>query len=214
MNQVVQLPSDPSAAGGKVSETELQILQIDQDLRSEVAKELREIQAKVAELRERRIAAEDQLRKTDLRAPQGGIVHQLQVHVKGEVLPAGEPVMMIVPNQDALAVEVRVAPTDIDQVSIGQDTRMRFSAFNQRSTPELSGSIAYVSAATSTDPSTGQIFYLADIAVSPTELARLGNHKLLPGMPVDVFISTQERTAMSFFMKPLTDQFSRAFGEE
>lgn len=209
-----RLVSSLAAAGGKVSETELQILQIDQDLRSEVAKELREIQAKVAELRERRIAAEDQLRKTDLRAPQGGIVHQLQVHVKGEVLPAGEPVMMIVPNQDALAVEVRVAPTDIDQVHVGQASTLRFPSFNARTTPEISATVYRVSADSETDKRTGASFFSVRIALEQNELDKLGTTKLVPGMPVEAFIQTEQRSMLSYLLKPVSDQMARAFREK
>ena len=209
-----RLVSALASSSGKVSEIELQILQIDQDLRSEVAKELREIQARFSELRERRIAAEDQLRKTDLRAPQSGIVHQLQVHVKGEVLPPNEPVMMIVPNQDALAVDVRVAPTDIDQVHVGQASTLRFPSFNARTTPEIDAMVHRVSADAETDKRTGVSFFNVRIALAQSEIDKLGRAKLVPGMPVEAFIQTEQRSMLSYLLKPVTDQMSRAFREK
>ncbi len=142
-------------AKGRISETELQIIQIDQDLRSEVSKEVREVQAKEAELVERRIAAEDQLKRIDIRAPQDGVVHQLAVHTVGGVVAPGDPLMLVVPESDDLSVEVKVSPQDIDQVRLGQNTVLRLSAFNQRTTPELKGSVNLVAADLVTDQRSG-----------------------------------------------------------
>ena len=122
--------------GGKISETELQILQIDRDLSSEVAKETREIDAKIGEFVERKMTAEDQLKRIDIRAPQDGTVFQSTVHTVGGVITAGEPIMLIVPEADNLAVEAKVNPQDIDQLQLGQSALLRFSAFNQRTTPK------------------------------------------------------------------------------
>src|SRR5215213_2384005 len=134
------LISTIAQAKAKISETELQILQIDQDLRTEVGKDLAEIRAKTSELVEKKVAAEDLLKRVDIRAPQDGMVHQLAVHTVGGVItPQGEPIMLIVPEADALTVESKVAPQDIDQLHLGQKAVLRFSAFNQRTTPELTG---------------------------------------------------------------------------
>ena len=199
---------------GKITETELQILQIDQDLRTEVGKELAEIRGKVSELVEKRVAAEDQLKRIDIRAPQDGTVHQLSVHTVGGVItPNGEPLMLIVPKADALTVEARIAPQEIDRVHVGQRAVLRFSAFNQRTTPELNGAVSVVSADISTDPKTGASFYTVRIAISGAELARLGGLKLVPGMPVESFIQTEQRTVLSYLTKPLTDQALKAFRE-
>src|SRR5262249_51214234 len=126
---------------GRISETELAIIQIDQDMRSEVAGELREIDAKAAELRERQVAAQLSLKQIDIRAPQSGRVHQLAVHTIGGVIAPGEAIMQIVPTLDSLVVEARVAPQDIDQVRVGQPTTLRLSAFNQQNTPEIEGEV-------------------------------------------------------------------------
>lgn len=199
---------------GKVSEIELQILQIDQDLRSEVAGELREAQGKIAELTERKVAAEDQLQRIDIKSPQDGIVHQLMAHTIGGVIQASEPVMLIVPVGDDLTVEARVAPQDIDQVTTGQKALLRLSAFNQRTTPELNGVLSTISADLTVDQKTGLGFYTARVRLPKEEVARLKGLSLTPGMPAEVFLPTHERTILSYLVKPLSDQMERAFREE
>jgi HlyD family secretion protein len=200
---------------GKITETELQILQIDQDLRTEVGKELAEVRGKLAELGEKRVAAEDQLKRVDIRAPQDGVVHQLAVHTVGGVItPNGEPLMLIVPEADALTVEAKIAPQDIDQVRLGQRAVLRFSAFNQRTTPEINGEVSLVSADITQEAKSGASFYTVRIAPPSSELARLDGLKLVPGMPVESFIQTGERTVISYLTKPLADQITRAWREK
>lgn len=209
-----QLLSAMAQAKGKISETELQILQIDQDLRSEVAKELREMEAKRSELTERRVAAEDQLKRVDVRAPQTGVVHQLAVHTVGGVVSPGDVMMQIVPEADKLAIEVRVAPDAIDQLSIGQPALLRFSAFSQRTTPEITGSVSRIAADLTTDDTRGPSYYTVRISADEDEMSKLGGVQLVAGMPVEAFIRTGERTALSYLLKPISDQVSRAFREE
>lgn len=201
-------------ARGKVTETNLQILQIDQDLRSEVSKELAEIRAKTSELIEKRVTAEDLLKRIDIRAPQDGRVHQLAVHTVGGVVGAGEAMMLIVPGGDVLTVEARIAPHSIDQVRLGQTAVLRFSTFNQRTTPEIDGRVELVSADISPDQKTGASFYTVRIALPDHEIAKLRGHKLVPGMPVEAFIQTGARTAMSYLIKPISDQLMRAWREQ
>jgi HlyD family secretion protein len=208
-----QLIAAAARAKGRISETELQIIQLDQDLKAEVSKEMREIQAKEAELIERRVAAEDQLKRIDIRAPQAGVVHQLAVHTVGGVVTAGEPIMLIVPSGDTLVIEAKIAPQDIDQVRQGLPAFVRFPAFNQRTTPELSGVVSRVSADLMREPQTDRAYYVARIALPDAEMERLGELKLVPGMPVEAYIRTGERTALSYLVKPLTDQIARAFKE-
>jgi HlyD family secretion protein len=196
---------------GKISEIELQILQIDQDLSSEVAKELRELDGRLGEFIERKVAAEDQLKRVDIRAPQDGVVHQLAVHTFGEVVTPGNPVMLIVPDADVLSVEARVPPQDIDQLHLGQPAGLRFSGLNQRTTPEINGVVGRISADVSQDQRSGQSYYTVRINIDTHEAARLGNVKLIPGMPVESFMKTHDRTVLSYFAKPLHDQVSRAF---
>jgi HlyD family secretion protein len=208
-----QLSGMIAQAKGKIAEIELQILQIDQDLRTEVGKDLIETRSKLSELSERKTAAVDQLNRIDIRAPQSGRVHQLSVHTVGGVITPGEQIMLIVPDADALAVEVKIAPRDIDQVYVGQTSTMRFAAFNQKTTPEIDGEIGVVSADLTQEQRTGASYYTARILLKAEGLAKLGSAKLVPGMPVDVFIKTPGRTALSYLIKPLQDQAERAFKE-
>ena len=208
-----QLSASIAASRGKIAEIELQILQIDEDLASEVAVEMRQIDGKIDELEERQVAEEDQLKRIDIRAPQDGYVHELAVHTVGGVVAPGDVLMQIVPNDDLLAVEARVRPQDIDQMSIDQDAALRFSAFSQRTTPEIRGQVSRISADISTDRRTGATYYNIRIAISKSEVARLGQVVLVPGMPVEAFIETGARSVGSYLVKPLYDQVMRAFRE-
>ncbi len=201
-------------AAGRISETKLQILSIDQDQKTEVGQELREIQAQIGEYVERKVAAEDQLKRVDILAPRGGLVHQLAVHTVGGVVSPADIIMQIVPESDNLALEVQIYPQDIDQVMLGQNAVLRMSAFNQRTTPELNGHVSRIAADLTQDERTGLSWYLVRISIPPQELARLGDLVLVPGMPSEALIQTGERTALSYLVKPLTDQLNRAFREE
>jgi HlyD family secretion protein len=209
-----QLTSSMAQTKGKIAETELKIIQVDQDLSSDVGKELREVDAKIGEFVERKVTAEDQLKRIDIRAPQDGTVFQSAVHTVGGVITAGDAIMMIVPEADNLAVEAKVNPQDIDQLQLGQTALLRFTNFNQRTTPEIYGQVTRISADTSTDQRTGSNFYTVRIGLDPDEIARLGDVKLVPGMPVEVFAQTADRTVLSFLAKPLLDQIKRAFREK
>jgi HlyD family secretion protein len=199
-----QIIAQAAEVKGKIAEIQLQIIQVDQDVSSDVAKELREIDSKIGEYVERKITAEDQLKRTDIRAPQDGIVFQSTANTVGGVIAAGDPIMLIVPESDNLTVEVKVDPKDIDQVQLGQTVVLRFSSFNVRTTPEINGTVSRIAADTSTDQRTGQNYYLVRIAMTAQELKRLGDVKLTPGMPVEAFIETGERTMMSYLVSPCT----------
>jgi len=209
-----QLIASSAEAKGKIAETQLQILQVDQDATSDVAKELRDIDSKIGEFVERKVTAEDQLKRTDIRAPQDGVVFQSTANTVGGVIAAGDSIMLIVPEADNLMVEVKVDPKDIDQVQFGQSVVLRFSAFDMRTTPEINGTVSRIAADTSTDQRTGQTYYLVRIAMSADEVSRLGRVKLTPGMPVEAFIQTGERTLVAYLIKPLRDQLMRSFREK
>ena len=209
-----QLVAGIAQTKGKITETELQILQIDQDMRAEVTKDLADIRGKIAEYVERKVAAGDQLKRIDIRAPQDGMVHQLAVHTVGGVIQQGEQIMLIVPESDILDVEAKIQPQDIDQLRVGQPAVLRFTAFNQRTTPELIGAVSRVSADVSEDQKSGTHYYTVRISVPEKEVARLEGLKLVPGMPVEFFIQTSPRTVMSYLTKPLHDQIKRAFREK
>ena len=139
-----QLIASAAEAKGKIAETELQILNVEQEFTSDVAKELRETDSKIGEFVERKITAEDQLKRTDIRAPQDGVVFQSTANTVGGVVTAGDPIMLIVPETDNLLVEAKVDPKDIDQVQLGQPVVLRFSAFSMRTTPEINGTVTRV----------------------------------------------------------------------
>jgi HlyD family secretion protein len=216
-----QFIADIARARGKISETELQIIQVDQDFRTDVLKDLREAQGKIAELKERLTGAEDQLKRVDLRAPQAGTVHQLTVHTVGGVIANGEVIMRIVPRADQLVIEAKVAPSDIDQVAWGATAAVRILAGNQRTAPVLTGEVTLVSAdITREQPreqqnaaQSAQPYYTVRIGLPAAEVARLRDIHLVPGMPAEVFIQTHERTALQYLLKPLQEQIARTFRE-
>jgi HlyD family secretion protein len=213
-----QLVSSIAETKSKIGEAQLQIVKVDQDFRTEVVKDLGDAQAKEGELVEKGIAARDQLDRIEMRAPTAGVIHQLSVHTIGGVIRAGDTVMEIVPDSDDLEVEAHVQPKDIDHVRKGQEAFVRFSAFNQRTTPQVSGQVIFVSADTTMDRSApaaaNSAFYTVRINLSEEERRRLGDVKLIPGMQAEVFMQTGKRTMLSYLFKPITDQLGRAFTEE
>ena len=210
-----QLTAEIARAEGRITETELQILQLGQDRLTQVLAELGETDSGLAERREQQADIAERLARMVMRAPQDGVVHELTIHTVGGVVSAEEVAMRVVPLQDRLVIEARVLPMDVDQVGIGQAATLRFAAFNQRTTPELQGSVIHVAADSSVDPATSESWYIARLAIPDEELARLDpGLTLLPGMPVDVFIQTNRRTVLSYLTKPLTDHMARAFVEE
>jgi HlyD family secretion protein len=214
-----QLIAEIARARGKISETELQIIQLDKDFRTEVLKDLRDAQGKIAELKEKVTAAEDQLKRIDLRAPQAGIVHQLTVHTVGGVISNGETIMQIVPRADELVLEAKVAPNDIDQVAPGARVVVRIMAGNQRTAPDLNGVLTRVSADLTREQQSGSngqpppSYYTVRIALPADEVARLIDIRLIPGMPAEAFIQTHERTPLQYLLKPLREQIARTFRE-
>jgi HlyD family secretion protein len=219
-----QLTSSIAETKSKIGEAQLQIVRIDQDFRTDVVKELGETQGKEAELSERSVAAQDQLDRIEIRAPTSGVIHQLAMHTIGGVIRASDTIMEVVPDSDDLLVETRLQPNDIDQVRLGQKAFVRFSAFNQRTTPQLAGTVSYVSANTSHDqgPQGTQgtqggaqgSYFTVRIVLPDQERRRLGSLQLVPGMPAEVFMQTGSRTMMSYLLKPITDQMQRAFVEQ
>jgi HlyD family secretion protein len=212
-----QYIADIARARGKINETELQILQLDQDLSTEVLKDLRETQGKIAELRERLTAAEDQLKRIDIRAPQAGVVHQLAVHTVGGVIANGEAVMLIVPVADTLVIEGKISPQDVDQIMVGSPATVRIMVGNQRTMPDLKARLSYVSADLTREQGSGgqagPTYYSIRLALLPGELARLGHLRLVPGMPAETFIQTGSKTPLQYLLKPLKEQIAHTFRE-
>jgi HlyD family secretion protein len=209
-----QLKAAAASSRGKIAEIEVQKLGLDQESTSETMKDLRESEGKIAELSERRTAAEDQLRRIDLKAPVDGTVHQLTVFTVGGVINTAEPLMLIVPEGDKLVIEAKIAPQDIDQARSHEEAMIRFPAFNQRTTPQIQGRVANIAADLTKEQQQPNIaYYVARVEISDEEMKKLANLKLVPGMPAEVQIKTTSRTALSYLLKPLQDQFAKAFKE-
>jgi HlyD family secretion protein len=198
---------------GQISEVEQQILTLRQVARTEAQKELRTVEARVEELEARQFAARDKLGRMDIRAPQAGVVNELAVHTVGGVISPAEQIMLIVPTDVRRTAEFKLSPAAIDQVHVGQAARLRFSSFNQRTTPELSAEVIYISADVTRDAKDRQEFYTARAVLTEDLPQSLTGKRILPGMPVEVFVTTEKRSALSYFLKPMADQFTRAFKE-
>jgi len=208
-----KLVSDLAATRIRASEAAEQKIEIIADQRSRVLERLREVEAKIGELMEQRIAAQAKLKRIDIRAPKGGVVHAMNVNTIGGVIAPGDAVMEIVPVKDTVVITARIQSRDVDQISIDQPVKIRMSAYSQRNTPELTGRVTYVSA--DLEPTEADLppQYKIKVAFDDGELARLSRKRVVPGMPVDVFVQTDQRTVLSYLVRPLSDQLMRAFRE-
>lgn len=197
----------------RISEVRLQILSIDQIAQTEAQRELGDVEARLQELVERVTATRDRLSRADIRAPISGTINELHIHTLGGVITPAQVLITIVPSGAPLKVAIRVSPMNAEQVTLGLTARLRFSAFNQRTTPEIVGKVIHVSPATTEDPVTGERYFQGYVELPADELVKLGESSLLPGMPVEVFVQTEERTVASYLARPVMDQFNRAFRE-
>ncbi|WP_253284767.1 MULTISPECIES: HlyD family type I secretion periplasmic adaptor subunit [unclassified Ruegeria] len=198
---------------GQIASTEIQIVELTATRREEAITTLRDLQAQVAELSERRLSLSERLTRLDIRAPVTGRVYGSQVFALQSVVQPGEPMMYVVPQDTPLLVAARVDAIHVDQLHVGQPVALRFPAFNQRETPELDGQVYNVSADTFTDEQSGFTFYRAEVELNDGQIDRLNGQELLPGMPVEALIKTDERTPLSYLVKPMADYFNRAFRE-
>ena len=210
--QVGELTASRAEAEGRITELELQVLGLSAERREEANTQLRETGSQVLELIQRQRALAEQVARLDIRAPTSGIVLGLQVTTPRAVLRPADPVAFIIPQNRPLIITVQISPLHVDEVQVGQSVKLMFPAFSSRSTPELYGLLALVSADALKDQNTGATYYRAEISLSASEAERLG-HKLLPGMPVEAFIQTEARSPLAYLMKPLTDYFVHAFRE-
>ncbi|MET0438733.1 MAG: HlyD family type I secretion periplasmic adaptor subunit [Devosia sp.] len=208
-----ELTASIARSNARISEINLQILAIDDVAYTEAQRELRAVTANIAELNDRLVAVEDRLDRTLIRSPVNGSVNELAVTTLGGVIGSAERLLTIVPDDADLSIEFKVAINDIDQILPGQEVKLRFSAFDQRTTPEIPAVVSRISAAATSDPQSGQSYYTAEASVTG-DLSVLGDRGLIPGMPVEVFVQTQEQVAIAYFVKPFTDQISRAFREQ
>lgn len=196
-----------------ISERHIQILQLDEDFLASVLQQLQDARGQVAQLEEQRIAAQDKLTRIEIRAPRSGLIHNLNVHTIGQVIASGEITMAIVPQDDQLIIEAQVQPINIDQIAANQQATIRLPSFDQRTTPELKANVKTISADLLQDQATGLSFYQVRLTIPEEELSKLGNKILVPGMPVEAFIKTDDRTVISYLTKPITDQIKHAMRE-
>ena len=203
--------TDIARSTNSIGEVKLQMIQVDRDLRETANTELRDIQARIQGLVERRVGAEARLARVEITAPQAGTVLALKAHTVGGVVQAGETIMEIVPGDDRLVLQAQVLPQDVNKVQAGQKSRIRLTAFDQQVTPEVFGTLLNVSADKLEDRRGAASYYVARIAIDDAELAKLQDVALVPGMPAEIFIQTGERVAISYILKPLLGNFERAF---
>lgn len=209
-----ELVASRAEAEGRITEIDIQILSIETRLREESITRLRDLRYRELELREQRAAVREEIDRLDIRAPVSGIVYGLEVQTLRSVIRAAEPVLYLVPQDRPLVIAARVPPIHIDELMVGQDVTLRLSSLDQRTTPELYGQVKQISADAFEDDASGLSFYRAEIDLTPEEIARLGEGvTLIPGMPVDAFIRTADRSPLAYLIKPLADYFNRAFRE-
>jgi len=211
--QVGELVASVAESRGRIAELEIEIIRLQTTRQEEAITTLRDMQYRENELRERRLSSIETLSRLEIRAPVSGIVYGSTVHAVRSVIRSADPVMYIVPQDSPLVIASRIETINIDQVVVGQEAVLRFAAFDQRTTPELYGVVTRISADVLTDEVTGLKFYEAQILPYDGEIEKLGGLELVPGMPVDAFIQTGERSPLTFLIKPLTDYFTKAFRE-
>jgi HlyD family secretion protein len=212
--QIAEHESEIGRLRNSISEVEISKLQVERNFREKVITELDEIDAKIDELTQQIDATDQQLKRTIIRSPVDGMVHELSLFTIGGVIQPGQAIMQIVPQSSSLDIEVNVETQYVDQISIGQKAVVRLPAFHQRTTPELFGTIMRISPTSVVDEKNGFSFYRVGIAVSEAELKQLGNLMLVPGMPVEAVIPTGDRTVLEYLVKPLSDNIAHAFREE
>ncbi len=208
-----ELDAARAEAEGRITEIDIEILKRGSTRREEANSQLRDLGYRELELAERRRSLIEQVDRLEIRAPVAGIVHALQVTTPRSVIRAADPVLFLVPQDRPLVIAARVAPIHVDEVRIGQEVTLRFAALDSRTTPELSGQVARISADALTDEASQASYYRAEVVLALDELGKLDGQPIIPGMPVEVFIRTGERTPLAYLIKPLAEYFNRAFRE-
>ena len=210
-----RIATEIARGNAATSERRLQVSQVQESYQSEVLGQLQETGQEIAELEQQRVAAQDRLDRLVIRAPITGIVHQMQVATLGGIASAGETLMQIVPQDDEIMVDVRIDPLDIDKLAAEQTVTLRLSSFNSRSTPELLGLVDRISPDLTRDAASGTQFYVVRVRLPGDELERLPETaRLIPGMPVEAFFATGDKTVLSYLAKPVMDQLALAFRED
>ncbi|GLT08886.1 HlyD family type I secretion periplasmic adaptor subunit [Sulfitobacter sp. PR48] len=212
--QIGELAASRAQSEERITEIEIEILKLGTAGREEAITRLRDLRYRELELIQQRRALQNEIERLSIRAPVSGIIYGLQVQTPRSVVRAAEPLMFLVPQDRPLVIAARVLPIHIDQIVVGQQVNLRMSALDQRTTPELVGQVMQISADAIEDEATGQSYFRAEIALNPGEMDKLPEGTiLLPGMPVEAFIRTGERSPMAYLVKPVADYFARAFRE-
>lgn len=211
--QLGELTGSKAQSEGRITEIELEVLRLQAARREDANEQLRDAGAKERELAERRRALKEKIERLDIRAPVAGIVLGMSVTTPRSVIRPADPVLYLIPQDRPLVIMAQVPPIHIDEVHVGQAAELMFPAFSARTTPQLKGHVTIVSADALTDQRTSQTYYRAEIALDPGEMEKLRDLQLLPGMPVEAFIKTNDRTPLSYLTKPFTDYFAKAFRE-
>lgn len=213
-SEIARQDSQIARLVNSISEAQIAQLQVTRQMLQRDAAELDELEVKIDELKQQIAATALQLKRTSILAPVDGIVHELAVHTVGGVIRPAETIMEIVPTDENLEIEVNADTRSVDEIVPGRLAVVRFPAFHRRTTPEIFGRVMQVSPSSIVDKRTGAAFYRVAIAVSKSEIAKLGGRALIPGMPVEAVMPTEKRTVLSYLVKPLADQFTRALREQ
>ncbi|MCY1128429.1 HlyD family type I secretion periplasmic adaptor subunit [Frigidibacter sp. RF13] len=214
LGEITEQLSEIARLGNSIRDAELEQARIEQQFREEAVTELRSTVSQIDELDQQIASTRKQLERIDIVAPVSGYLHELQIVTVGGVVPPGAVIAQIIPDADVRTFELHVAPTAVDQVYPGQAARLRFSAFNHRTTPEIYGEVALISPTTVTDQATQATYYKVQVTVAPAEISKLGSLQLIPGMPIEAFLGTDERSVASYLLRPVLDQMQHAFREE
>jgi HlyD family type I secretion membrane fusion protein len=211
--QMGQLKAETAELRGKLAENGIIRLQLATQRQEEAVTALRDLQFRQIELVERQLSLSETLSRLDVRAPVDGVVYNSQIFAVQSVVQAAQPILYIVPQDQPLVISARVNAINIDEVFVGQEASLKFSAFDQRKIPDILGEVAQISADALRDEATGANYYTIEVTPRPGEMTKLGDHTLLPGMPVEAFLKTGEHTVLSYLLRPFMSFFDRAFRE-
>ncbi|MBM7044796.1 MULTISPECIES: HlyD family type I secretion periplasmic adaptor subunit [Rhizobium] len=211
--EIGQLLASTSEIRAKIAETKLQTLNLDQIAVAEASKDLAETESKINELSEKQIEAKDALARLDIKSPLAGFVHELSVHTIGGVVSAGEVLMMVVPEKAELNVELRISPQEVDSIHVGDKAYVRISGLNRSTTPDLDAKVEMIGADLVQDTASRVSYYPVRVHLLPGEIRRLNDTQVVPGMPVEAFITTSQRTFFDYLWEPLSDRLRRAIRE-
>lgn len=210
---VGELTASVAENEGRITEIDLDILRLATQRKEDAITQLRDLQYREFELREQRLSLRERLSRLDITAPVSGLIFGLTVFAERAVIQPAEALMFIVPQDRPMVITGEVEPIHVDEVYLGQDVTLRFSTFDARTTPEVFGTVSSISGDAFRDDTTGRSYYRVEMTLKDGEMDRLGDVDLVPGMPVDGFIRTVDRSPMTYLLKPFTDYFNRAFRE-